>query len=97
MNIKRLYRTGFLAVLLLSLSGMANAQMNTLTAKEKKEGWKLLFDGKTGHGWRGASMASFPTAAHGWIVKDGTMTIQASNGAESQNVGDIVTVDEYSA
>lgn len=97
MNIKRFYKTGFLALLLLTVSDMADAQMNTLTAKEKKEGWKLLFDGKTTTGWRGASMTSFPTAANGWIVKNGTMTIQASNGAESQNAGDIVTVNEYGA
>lgn len=70
---------------------------NTLTVKEKKEGWKLLFDGKTSTGWVGAHADHFPDKPHGWIVKDGLLTIQASSGKESANAGDIVTVDEYSA
>jgi len=97
MNIKKLYKASALAVILLAMGSFANAQMNTLTAKEKKEGWKLLFDGKTSTGWRGANMATFPTAANGWVIKDGLLTIMAANGGESANVGDIVTVDEYSA
>lgn len=66
---------------------------NTLTAKEKKDGWKLLFDGKTTNGWRGAYKESFPEK--GWTVVDGSLMIQKSNGSESQSFGDIVTVDEY--
>lgn len=66
---------------------------NTLTAKEKKEGWKLLFDGKTTTGWRGAYKDAFPGS--GWSVEDGALTIAKTDGRESRNAGDIVTVDEY--
>jgi len=95
MNLKKLYKASIFAVLLLALGSTANAQLNTLTSKEKKEGWKLLFDGKTTKGWRSAKADTFPTSANGWIIKDGTLTIQSSNGAESKNAGDIVTTGEY--
>jgi len=70
---------------------------NTLTPEEKKGGWRLLFDGSTSKGWVGAHSDSFPNKPNGWIVRDGMMTIQNSGGEEAKNVGDIVTVDEYSA
>ena len=70
---------------------------NTLSQQEQREGWKLLFDGKTSNGWVGAHMDAFPVKPNGWIVKDGMMTIQHSGGEEAQNVGDIVTTDEYGA
>ncbi|QHT71895.1 DUF1080 domain-containing protein [Rhodocytophaga rosea] len=69
------------------------AQMNMLTEAEKNEGWKLLFDGKTTDGWRGAYKQSFPDS--GWVVQDGLLSVLSSNGAESRNGGDIVTTDEY--
>ena len=95
MNIKMLYKVSVFTVFMITVGSFAKAQNNTLTAKEKKEGWKLLFDGKTSKGWRSAKSEAFPTGSPGWVVKDGTMTIQATNGAESQNAGDIVTIDEY--
>ena len=67
---------------------------NTLTAKERKEGWKLLFDGKTTIGWRGAYKDKFPDK--GWNVENGTLMIQQSDGKESAAFGDIVTEAEYS-
>jgi hypothetical protein len=95
--------TGKIALaLLLSIgifySGEGLAQANNkLTRKEKKDGWALLFDGKTSVGWIGANMKTFPNSPGGWIVKDGMLTIQHSGGEEAKNVGDIITVKEYSA
>lgn len=66
---------------------------NVLTEAEKKEGWVLLFDGKSNNGWRGAYMETFPDS--GWVVKDGMLTVLSSGGAESRNGGDIVTTQEY--
>ena len=84
-----------LSGLLLSLFAFEKPQTpNTLTAKEKKDGWKLLFDGKTTTGWRGAYKNKFPDK--GWDVNDGMLTIQQSDGKESAAFGDIVTEAEYS-
>ena len=57
---------------------------NTLSEKEKAEGWQLLWDGKTGAGWVGESMkfAAFPT--NGWEMKDGVLTA-VSNFPYSNN------------
>lgn len=76
------------------LCGPLTAQDNQLSAKEKKEGWKLLFDGKTTSGWRGAFLDSFP--AKGWKVEGGQLIVESSTGRESTNGGDIVTKDTYS-
>ncbi|NML22647.1 DUF1080 domain-containing protein [Pseudoflavitalea sp. G-6-1-2] len=72
-----------------------NAIPNTLTEYEKKSGWKLLFDGKTTNGWKGAYKPGFPEK--GWEVKDGELRVLGSDGKESTNGGDIVTLDQYSA
>jgi hypothetical protein len=66
---------------------------NTLSREEKKEGWNLLFDGKTMNGWRGAYLDSLP--AKGWEVKDGILMVETSGGAEAAFGGDIVTVEQY--
>ncbi len=67
---------------------------NRLTDKEKKEGWKLLWDGKTTSGWRSAKSESFP--AKGWEIKEGILSVLASEGGESANGGDIITTEKYS-
>jgi len=68
--------------------------VNILTEQEIAEDWKLLFDGQTSSGWRKAYGDSFP--AKGWEIKNGELSVLAAEGAESQNGGDIVTIDEYS-
>jgi hypothetical protein len=65
---------------------------NKLCSSEK--GFKLLFDGITTSGWRGAKLDGFPK--QGWVVKDGVLTVLESGGGESAAGGDIVTVDKYS-
>jgi len=66
---------------------------NQLTVDEAKNGWKLLWDGKTTKGWRGARLDDFPDK--GWEIEDGVLTVLSSGGEESAAGGDIVTTDLY--
>lgn len=66
---------------------------NCLSKNEIAEGWVLLFDGKTTNRWRGAHKDSFPEK--GWHIENGTLVVEAADGAESGNGGDIITTDEY--
>ena len=63
---------------------------NTLTDNEKSSGWKLLWDGKTTNGWRGAGLATFPDK--GWTIDEGMLI---PNKGENKGGGDIVTVKKY--
>lgn len=45
--------------------------LNTLSAAEKADGWKLLFDGRGTSGWRGYQQKKAPA---GWTVEDGALT-----------------------
>ena len=67
---------------------------NTLTEREKAEGWRLLWDGKTTNGWKSAKGEAFP--AQGWEVKDGTLSVLASDGSEGGRGGDVITAEEFS-
>ncbi|MEN1784103.1 MAG: DUF1080 domain-containing protein [Bacteroidota bacterium] len=67
---------------------------NALTYQEKKMGWRMLWDGKSTSGWRGAKQDTFPES--GWAVEDGVLTVLASGGAESAAGGDIVTMEKFS-
>lgn len=67
---------------------------NQLTANEVRKGWRMLWDGKTTNGWRGARLDGFPEK--GWEISDGTLSVLASGGAESENGGDIVTTVAFS-
>jgi hypothetical protein len=69
--------------------------LNTLTEYEKANGWRLLFNGQNSEGWRSAKGETFPTS--GWSIQDGILTIAKTDGSESQNAGDIVTTEKFSA
>jgi Domain of Unknown Function (DUF1080) len=72
-----------------------NLVPNAVSEAEKKQGIVSLWDGKTTAGWRGAYKDKFPDK--GWELKDGAISIVKSTGAESENGGDIVTVNDYGA
>jgi Domain of Unknown Function (DUF1080) len=74
---------------------VVNHVPNILIPYEKKNGWKLLFDGKTSNGWIGAYKNIFPE--NGWEIKNGSLNVLDSKGEESANGGDIVTKDKYKA
>ena len=66
---------------------------NAISAREAKDGWKLLWDGRTTAGWRGAKLTSFPEK--GWEARDGALSVVETGGGEAIAGGDIVTVDQY--
>jgi hypothetical protein len=66
-----------------AVSGIAD---NALTAAEKTDGWRLLFDGASLAGWRGYRQTAAPD---GWKVVDGAIT-RVGKG------GDLVSADTFS-
>lgn len=74
---------------------VVNLIPNTVSAQEQQNGVRLLWDGATTNGWRGAYKKTFPDK--GWEIKDEVLRVQKSGGEESQYGGDIVTTETYSA
>lgn len=63
---------------------------NVLTKKEKKEGWLLLWDGKSLDGW--VSTRDGAAISKGWTVRDNELIADLP---ENKGGGDIVTVKEF--
>jgi type 1 glutamine amidotransferase len=61
---------------------------NVLSAKERADGWTLLFDGISTANFRGYKQDSVP--AKGWVVRDGMLIVEQSGGG-----GDLVTIEQY--
>lgn len=74
---------------------VVNLLPNNVSEQEARNGFTLLWDGKTTSGWRGAYKDKFPE--RGWAIQDGVLSVLNANGAESTNGGDIVTDAEYGA
>lgn len=76
-----------IVILLTIISVQVSGQkVNTLTAKEKKAGWILLFNGKDFTGWRQCNGTEMPK---NWVIEDNAMKVftapdkkpgQGSNG-----------------
>ena len=67
------------------------SQMNALSEKELKQGWKMLFNGKNLDGWTSVGKDTPPEK--GWIVENGILTV---NKGGSQSGGDIITKEQFS-
>jgi len=62
----------FSLVYMILCSVPAIAQNNQLTEQEKRDGWILLFDGKSFDGWRPCNATQMTS---GWVIDDGAMRI----------------------
>ncbi len=79
-----------LAVFLFSCgTSTKQSELNTLSKAEIKEGWKLLFDGKSLDQWK---LFNKSEAISGWKIVDG---ILENSGVGSDHGGDIVTKDQF--
>jgi hypothetical protein len=70
-----------------------NLLANNLSGQEKKQGVKLLFNGKDFTGWRAVHQDKMISTR--WTVRDGEINIAASHGAPTGN--DIVTTEQFGA
>jgi hypothetical protein len=63
--------------------------LNTLSAQEKKEGWKLLFDGHDLKGWHRYNGKGVPAS---WKVEQGVLHLDANtSGSTPRDAGDLAT------
>src|SRR4029453_502747 len=51
---------------------------NRLTEVQVAQGWRLLWDGTSTNGWRGANLPGFPD--HGWTIRDGVLSVEGAAG-----------------
>jgi hypothetical protein len=83
-----------IALLTLALSAQSSpTPANTLTSEERAAGWRLLFDGQSTKGWRG--FAKPVGTLNGWFVENGRLRHRPSSGQNSQNTGDLITIDTF--
>jgi len=68
-------------------TGMYAQKHNTLTAKEKKDGWVLLFDGKNMDGWRKCNATGMPA---NWSIDEESMKVSRGAQAGRGQDGDIL-------
>ena len=66
---------------------------NTLSERQKADGWQLLFDGKTFDGWR---CISFKDGSKGrWVVSDGALQVNKPGEDNRKAASDLITEDNY--
>jgi hypothetical protein len=82
---------GCLVVLLAMSCGCAT--QNRLSEQERKDGWRLLWDGQSTNGWRSPKSDNFPDK--GWEIKNGELCVEAFGNGESAQGGDIITRERF--
>jgi hypothetical protein len=87
-------RASLLVIAAMTTAALALSQApNTLSRKEKAQGWRLLWDGKTKAGWRSERGGPFPSS--GWVIQDGLLSTTDLGGKEGGAAGDIVTTRKF--
>jgi hypothetical protein len=81
-------RINLLVLAVLMISMLSCSSSNKLSRAEKKEGWILLFDGKSTEGWKNFN----DETVSGWIVEDGCLV---GLGLGGDIGGDIVSTTEF--
>jgi hypothetical protein len=81
-----------LAAMLITLPSSGQT-LNSLTKKEKKDGWVLLFNGKDFTGWRKCNGTGMPK---NWVIEDNAMKVFTGEGKNpgSGADGDILFGDK---
>jgi hypothetical protein len=75
---KRIIFLSLALIAIMSLSAPTFGQkVNELTAKEKKDGWILLFNGKDFKGWRQCNGTTMPK---NWIIEEDAMKVLTGEG-----------------
>lgn len=76
---------------LVSLSCLSQRENNVITKKEKKEGWRLLFNGTNMDGWR--TYKNKPT--NSWEVVNSELHCKGSVTDKSDMRSDLITQDQF--
>ena len=88
---KKIFIASALSIALIASASIAQGKGkdNKLTGKEKKQGWELMFDGKSLNNWRGYNRQDIPAV---WVVEDGTMRVDKSKQVRGDrtSTGDII-------
>ena len=67
--------------------------VNSLTKKEQRDGWQLLFDGTTKNGWH---IFNKRTDGAAWKVEDGALYFDPSaKGPKGEGGGELITDQEF--
>ena len=74
--------------LIMIMSFMPKQKDNTLSKKEKKEGWILLFDGTSMNGWRNYKNRE----AEGWAIANGELYCKEAGVTKR---ADLITASQY--
>ncbi len=69
------------------------AAVNQLTAEEKRDGWKLLFDGTSLDGWRAYKRPDVTGTR--WKIEDGMLTLDPGDSKDTRGARDIITSAKY--
>ncbi|KQM22479.1 hypothetical protein ASE73_14285 [Sphingomonas sp. Leaf24] len=83
---------GLAMVMLASPLAAGPVRDNVLSAQERAQGWRLLFNGRDLSGWRSFDGGTPPAT---WTVRDGALTLIKADGQMSGT--DLVTAGRYGA